>query len=192
MSVPIQPISCTNCDFAFEDYGKPLFVLYAFPDGSEIHGSRTLGWCSKCNGIQNIESGNAASHLREALNRLEAKSLRAQIGGLWRKFSGNKTEQVCSEVEITRERLRLAQQRTSRARCLHCGSEDCQPLTFGTDRLSSTFLHSCGGRLRLDPVDESIQFAYNLEAVRLDVDGNLISGPTVYRPQWARIGSNKG
>lgn len=192
MSVPIQPISCTSCDFAFEDYGKPLLVLYAFPDGSEIQGSRALGWCSKCDGIQNIESGNAASHLQEELHRLETKSLRAHIEGLWRKLRSHRAEQVGSEVEVTKERLRLAQQRKSKARCLHCGSEDCQPLSFGTDRLSGTFVHSCGGQLRLDAVDDSIQFAYNFEAIRLDIDGKLISGPTVYRPQWTRTESNKG
>lgn len=180
MSLPIQPVFCTRCDFKTDVYGKPIFVFYVLPDGSEVLGHRVTGWCVQCNDIKDLESGNAATNIREELVRLETTARRGSLVGLFRRLVGSAAAQA-AEIEGIKAKLRLAEPRMSKSRCLTCGSESIQPLTFDEDGLSNNFAHCSGGRLKRAAIEpDAPRFSYGLQAIYLDIEGNRIGGPKTF------------
>ncbi len=77
-----------------------------------------------------------------------------------------------------RRQIRLAKAVGNRRRCLTCGSVDTRNFEFNEQGVWISFVHACGGHLRLVPDEpdapELPRFNYRPDTLHLDEDGNRI------------------
>ncbi len=174
MSLPNSHVRCHGCDFHAVIERRPLTLRYVLPNGETVDGGRLSGWCSTCDGIRDVEAPLDADALGRQLDAL-SKSSRSP----WQRIAKLMTRdgdagQTASQAEQQRISglLRLAEVRTSPPRCLTCGSTAVTFIRFNDPEASSTFVHSCGGRLyRVPPDPDGPRISYRPEVIRLDANG---------------------
>lgn len=178
MSAASDKVTCTRCNFHGLLPYRPVRIVYRLPDGAEVKSARTFGWCARCNDIRDIELGLEAQPLRERLEvlRRRTQTISFRIQCALDKLLGGRANEIEEEITDTERQLRLAETRTSKPRCLMCGSEDTIPLSFDEQGLSKNYIHECGGHLRREPADpDAPRFFYNLETIVLDPEGRRLA-----------------
>lgn len=175
MSMASNSVSCTNCDFKGVKQYRPVSLVYRLADGTEVKTGRIFGWCAQCRKIKDIEPSFDASQIRSRLEELRkrGRSPSQFIGHALDKMLGGRGDKDKMEEMANLEgQLRIAELRKSMPRCLTCGSESTQYVSFNEKSLSNNFVHECGGRLKLEPADlNAPRFSFKSETIQLDIEG---------------------
>ena len=191
MSIRSKRIVCTGCDYETREFYAPMHLYYCLPDGSTAPASRRRGWCLDCDSYRNIECvsirdmESTLMQLQDDLVELNATV--DQLSRYWwrRLFQRPKLETAVSEqqeaevaiygLEAILPKLRARQ---SGPRCLCCGSERTEPVTFDSiSGLTNDFRHCCGGQLRevgREEDAENIRFARGVSTRWLDTEGRIV------------------
>jgi len=189
MSFDALRLVCTGCDYEDIEPFQPHRVVYQSKAGNEVYGRSAAGWCYECGGYSKIECMDLKALLAE-LAELEDASARhqAELDSLSQKYFFNfarrsaKRRLVEDEVRSDFEGIANLQhlcaivlQRSSKPRCLVCGSSDTADLDFENGE-TRRFRHRCGGRLSLGahPRGLRINFGRTVRCYVLDQQGNPI------------------
>ncbi len=187
MSMPSARIRCTGCDYETVEPRRPILLTYRLPDGTQVGCGRDKGWCYECDDYRDIERADPVrlrSELEASGRRVDA--LRAELAELSRgllgwfrnRFKRSVLRSTLAYVDDERrdlnDVLRVAQQRTSRPRCLQCWSENTVPVSFHENGLSAEFVHGCGGRLQFLEDARAERFSFATTRFVLDVEGRLL------------------
>lgn len=198
MSMAVDHISCTGCDYKGVKQYRPLSLIYCFPDGTKVNAGRIIGWCGQCKKIKDIEPTFSAHEIRANIAVLErkARSPALFIGrALGEMLGGRGGKDDKEELASLRDHLRIAEARRSMPRCLTCGSDKTQYVSFNVGGLSENFIHDCGGRLRVEPQDLAApSFSYRPESICLDVEGRRLDSaqPHIHgRPESVKLGTDR-
>ncbi len=181
MSMRSDHLSCTGCDYEGFLVHRPINLVYHFADGTKVKSSRDIGWCIGCDNIRDLEGGPpAAAPMQAELNALMATSAAAGYR-LKRSFSrllGAADDDLQAKAAELRRQIRLSSAIGNRRRCLTCGSVDTRHFEFNEQGVWTSFVHACGGHLRLVPDEpdapELPRFNYRPDTLHLDEDGSRI------------------
>ena len=195
MSMPVATYKCTACALSHWDSGTWGYRYYLYGE-RKVQMRVKTGWCHACNDLATVEVLPDAEGEQERQQKLA--TLQAELGEVlaanpppkrWWPFRARKSTKQANlehDVESATKALteyRLARKalssRVSRARCLRCGSEDCQRLPphqvdyFGTEPLLIGFEHpGCGGQLTIS--DDDIRLNVLLKDKAYDLEGLLV------------------
>lgn len=174
MSAQATHIRCRGCDFKGVISYRGITVRYHLPTGDIVSGYRDRGWCYNCESNRDIEQAFDASAIEEKLQELRQPKPRGLFASLFTSGSQEKErdQETIKNLQIA---LHLATSRKSPPRCLTCGSDGTVPLVFGSNGLSTSFIHQCGERLYVLPTDENApRLSRRPLELDLDPEGNLL------------------
>ncbi|MFP4071446.1 MAG: hypothetical protein ACLFTB_05315 [Desulfovibrionales bacterium] len=174
MAMPCSVISCTGCNFKEINYQNSIELEYRLDNGEIVQLERRGGWCRECRTVRDIEPDFDVESLRERISSEQRKvNLPSHPLSLFirRVFGCPKKER--RYLRHLKGQLRIAEQRASGPRCLLCGSQRTQPLTFDDQGRSENFLHDCGGYLQLKSTDFYAScFNFSPQTIFLDKEGS--------------------
>ena len=197
MSMPVATYRCSSCDFSRWSSGAWGYRYYVQGE-SKLQMHVKMGWCNTCNDLQAIEVLPDADG--ELKHHQELEALQGELTAIlaatppakaWWPFRAKKSsaqaniEYAISSAEEKLTEYRLCRTalstRTSKARCLGCGSEDCVALPehsadyFDTEAIPVPigFIHpGCGGQLTI--ACEGMRLNVKLTDKAYDLEGHLI------------------
>lgn len=115
--------------FAFPESGAEdmyalysAFLYYRLPNGQLLRVRQTECWCSMCNRFDTAEVVESMEELETELDRLRNPD---EEESRMLAFIGTPIEERIAETEL---RINWRRNRTSPAKCLHCGSTDIMPI----------------------------------------------------------------
>lgn len=196
MSIPVATYKCTACDFSCWDAFTWGYRYYRYGE-AEVRMQVARGWCGSCNDLAAIEALPTAAGEARIQQRLIALQLEldeahssAPRKRWWQRRARKAPEQLRLESEVNSAMKELAEYhllrvalsaRTTQARCLRCGSENCTPLPpheleyFAIDSapIPTGFTHpGCGGELVT--VCDGTRLRLLLTEKAYDLDGCLL------------------
>lgn len=178
MSVPISIIQCSGCAKEWSLHKFVGLYVYLLENGQTFPLDRSIGWCGCCHDLQPVEEIPDEAALFEnfiaAYDNFQKYALtfkKTFLGGL----ELSNSEQL-KTYEIYRRKLGEARaaiewrkNRTSKPKCLICGSEDISYM----DVFSGHEIHpECSGKLILKETD--IRFAVHRRKRLYDPDGYFL------------------
>lgn len=189
MSFDALKITCSGCDFEAMESFQPLRVIYTSDAGNEVSGRWVQGWCYQCDGYTKIEHINPQA-LAAEIGGLEGELLRyrSELDALRTRYFLSRSRKqsklqvavgqiqaATRSIENLKDLYAIASRRSSKRKCLVCGSSDTAQLIF-KDGFSEGFRHKCGGRLTCGrhPSGLRINFGRNVCCYVLDEQGDRI------------------
>lgn len=168
-------IRCQGCPFEGVLAHRGITLRYHLSNGEIVTGYRDTGWCYRCDCIRDIERPFDPDAITDKIQ--EASSEKG--GGLFSTLFGigkRERERAHETLQTLEAELQLATHRKSPPRCLTCGSDRTVPLAFGSNGISTSFIHECGKRLYTLPPDENaIRISRRPLELDLDAEGNILS-----------------
>lgn len=176
MSMPSQHVGCKGCDYEGYMQYRPITLLYHLENGDTVESCRDFGWCNRCNGIREIEALLDPGELQRQIDSLKPakKSFRNfMVGIVDRALGGSHYDR--EELRRLTKLLHIAQVRQFPPRCLACGEPVTGMLTFDHEGTCSNFVHACGGKLYLMPLDtDAPRFFHRPIVIDLSMEGELL------------------
>ena len=172
MSVPSRKIVCTGCSFEGWMKYRPMLLVYELDNEITFEVGRNYGWCHSCDSVRDIEPYFDISELSQNIRNLENELvlIRKSFFGFLNK--SDKQNEIKADILLLKQKLNLSTNRSSSQRCIACGSEHVESLSFVDDQISNQFTHKCGGNLLLTAEDDNApRFFFKLEKVHLDKEG---------------------
>jgi hypothetical protein len=167
-------IRCRGCDFEGVITYRGITLRYHLPTGDIITGHRDRGWCYNCENNRDIEQRFDAGDIDEKLQELRQTKPRGLFASLFG-IGSQENERDQETIKNLQMALHLAKTRKSPPRCLTCGSDSTVPLEFGSNGLSTSFIHHCGERLYVLPADQNApRISFRPLELDLDPEGNLL------------------
>lgn len=171
MSIPVATYKCTACNFSCWNAFTWGYRYYLY-GGTQVRMQVARGWCNACDDLCAIEELPTAAGEAEIRQRLIAlqEELEKALGAAprrrfwWQRIARATPQQASLQSEINSAKSELADYqlrraalstRTTQARCLRCGSENCTPLPphhvdyygDGSPVLTGFTHPGCGGEL---------------------------------------------
>lgn len=189
MSINSARVVCTGCNYETSEVYRPIIIRYQTTNGLTVEASRTKGWCYKCESYADIENINreefqekliSQKHERDQIHHLQEELSRSLFSKL---LSRSKRRQLEFQLERLDESIRslnklieIVSGRSSKARCLNCGSDKTALLTFNSEsRVAKDFQHACGGNLRLIHDWQGARFHFKVSTYILNEEGEFIA-----------------
>lgn len=190
MSINSSRVACTGCNYQTSEVYRPIIIKYQTTGGLTVEASRTKGWCYQCESYADIEDLNREEFQEKLISQKhERDKIHYQLGELRRNlfsklFSISKRRQLELQLERLEDSIRslntlieIVSSRSSKARCLKCGSDKTVPLTFNSQSgFANNFKHECGGSLRFIHDWQGPRFYFNVSTYIINEEGELIAG----------------
>lgn len=170
MSLSVETISCNKCDYERWDLQTWGLRQYELDNGLRLQLDWRLGWCNACHNIAAVEYIDLnVAKLNVDSAKSELDELSFQPNKLWAvlaKIFANKWWKrqhdiwlmYKDEYDSALDKVVLLQQRSSKARCLKCGSDNVQvplrkrPMNRELKKFpqpTGTMHQDCGGELQI-------------------------------------------
>jgi hypothetical protein len=190
MSLPLEKVICSGCDYEVPEYHRPLLIKFRMSHGIEAEVKRAKGWCDSCGGYVDIalldrkQLKSEVVGLLEELCNLICKKCELERGPFLKLMGLARTRRVKREIDNVNIRLvklhgllRVSQRWASAGRCLSCGSGRITPLQYDSNtRCFRGFRHSCGGHLGLIEDPSGMRYSFNLTNVIINRSGDITVG----------------
>jgi hypothetical protein len=179
MSAPITVYRCFGCDFSTRVRHQSIALHYLMPNAESFVTHRSLGWCSECHDMRDVEPNFDLRKLQQRLEALNQEIREAtRPRGIFR-FLAQKRP-IPDYLEKSQRQLegmlRISQARTVGSKCLTCGTASVTHLEQQDEEATSNIVHSCGSNLyRVPNEPDAPRFSFRPKVMVLSCSGNIIN-----------------
>ncbi|MGE0580671.1 MAG: hypothetical protein AB7P31_00855 [Steroidobacteraceae bacterium] len=167
MSLPIQELSCTGCNFEQSLVADLPYIRYALNDSRFAHGSSSHDWCHSCGKVCSAERLEDIEVLERAVLEAETFIRGGVLTRLRKRLFGSMSALRVRAVTILVKRrndLEWRRQRVAPAHCFECGGTRLSQIPWSSLRPRTVdghpipvdigLQHVCGGHLQFFWNDE--------------------------------------
>ena len=184
MSTDSIIIRCNGCEYRHHEIFAPITIKCRVGDEIATY-DHTTAWCNQCATIRYIEFLPDLAELQfEYDRRVRPLSAQPVPKSVDCRFGSSKpllrTRRYGGNIKDLKNRIIWRQARHAPPRCLTCGTTEITLVDFeeisGSQLMSKTFRHSCGGALVIDHKDDpGIRFCgFEKSVFWMDIDGNRL------------------